>query len=105
MKLSEHLRLYLEKRTGKSIGSYSPRSRVVPSVSVSGLRVKRRMTPAELDSTLNYDAAPSPRQGWVRKRIEQEHPYRYAALQREYRWLQRRLKKMGLNPEDARWLL
>lgn len=41
----------------------------------------------------------------IRSAVRQKNPVRWARLQREFRWMQRRMKKMGLNPEDARWIL
>lgn len=41
----------------------------------------------------------------IQTTIRESNPIRWARLQRDYRWVQRRMKKMGLNPEDARWIL
>lgn len=41
----------------------------------------------------------------ARQRIADSNPVRWARLQREFRWAQKRAKKMGINPEDVRWLL
>jgi hypothetical protein len=34
-----------------------------------------------------------------------QHPYRMKALEGHMRWLEKQLKRRGLNPEDARWVL
>lgn len=41
----------------------------------------------------------------VRRAISHENPVRWAQMQSEFRWLKRKMKKMGLNPEDARYVL
>jgi hypothetical protein len=41
----------------------------------------------------------------VREILRRKNPVRMARLQSDSRWLRRQMKKMGLNPEDARWLL
>ncbi len=41
----------------------------------------------------------------VRKRIRQANPVRWAHLQKEFAWAQKQAKKLGVNPEDVRWLL
>lgn len=33
------------------------------------------------------------------------NPVRMRRLRKDYAWMQRQLKKLGANPEDARWLL
>lgn len=30
---------------------------------------------------------------------------RYRRLQKDYKWLQGRMRELGLNPEEARWIL
>lgn len=37
--------------------------------------------------------------------FQTNHRRRWLKLQREYRWLYDEMRKMGLNPEDARFLL
>lgn len=37
--------------------------------------------------------------------LKSRNPVRVNRLQRDYRWVQKQMKKMGLNPEDARELL
>ncbi len=41
----------------------------------------------------------------IRRRLTERNFVRMNRLQKEYRWMQREMKKMGLNPEDARWVL
>lgn len=40
----------------------------------------------------------------VRKAIFRMNPIKYRQVMGDYRWLQRKMKKLGLNPEDARYL-
>lgn len=35
----------------------------------------------------------------------QKHRWRMRRMQRDFNWLGKKMKKMGLNPEDARYLL
>ena len=51
-----------------------------------------------------YDRPPS-NLATLRKRIYSLSPVRWKRMQRDFRWMQKQMKKMGLNPEDARWLL
>lgn len=37
--------------------------------------------------------------------LERKNKYRMWRLRYDYRWLQKQLKRMGLNPEDAKELL
>jgi len=37
--------------------------------------------------------------------IRQKNPYRWWRIQYDYRWLKKQVKKLGLNPDDARELL
>lgn len=41
----------------------------------------------------------------ARKMLIKQHPYRMASIDSEYRWLQKQMTEMHMNPEDARWLL
>lgn len=41
----------------------------------------------------------------VRKLIKHRNPVRWMQLQRDYKWVQKEMKKLGLNPEDARYIL
>jgi hypothetical protein len=41
----------------------------------------------------------------ARKRLQAANPVKYRFLKRDFKWAQKEMKKMGLNPEDARWLL
>lgn len=41
----------------------------------------------------------------VRRAIQMSNPVRWGHLQSELRWLKKKMKKMGLNPDDARYLL
>lgn len=68
--------------------------------------------PRTLDDTdLDYfwSAANTRRRALTRDEIiaylEMRNPTRMWSLRRNYRWVQKQMKKMGLNPEDARELL
>lgn len=37
--------------------------------------------------------------------LKVKNPIRMRRLRKDYAWMQRQLKKVGANPEDARWLL
>ena len=39
------------------------------------------------------------------KHLKSKNLVRAYRVKSDYRWMQRELKKLGLNPEDARWLL
>lgn len=41
----------------------------------------------------------------VRALIRQRNPIRWHQLQRDIKWVEKEMKKMGLNPEDARSIL
>ena len=41
----------------------------------------------------------------VRRLIRHRNPVRWYNLQRDFKWVQKEMKKMGLNPEDARYIL
>jgi hypothetical protein len=41
----------------------------------------------------------------IARHIKSRNPIRWRRLQRDLRWVKKEMKKLGLNPEDARWLL
>jgi len=41
----------------------------------------------------------------VRKELRRRNPVRWNRMQGDFHWMQKQLKKMGLNPDDARWYL
>lgn len=41
----------------------------------------------------------------ARKLIRAINPVRFRQCQSDFKWLQKQMKKIGLNPEDARYLL
>lgn len=41
----------------------------------------------------------------VRALIRNRNPVRWNQMQRDFRWVQKQMKKAGLNPEDARYIL
>lgn len=43
--------------------------------------------------------------GEVRKLIKHRNPLRWMQLQRDFKWVQKEMKRLGLNPEDARYIL
>ena len=56
-----------------------------------------------------YEAAHSQRGPMNREQIiaalEKKNSYRMWRLRHDYKWVRRQMKKMGLNPDDARELL
>ena len=53
----------------------------------------------------DIDRRPPARIEELRKEIARSNPMRWLSLQTDLRWLKRQMKKRGMNPEDARWLL
>lgn len=55
-----------------------------------------------------YDAAdqqtPDRTLDWAAASIRRYNIWKWNQMMRDYRWLQKRMKKLGLNPEDARYL-
>lgn len=41
----------------------------------------------------------------VRQELRSRNKVRWNRLQGDFAWMQKELKKMGLNPEDARWYI
>ena len=41
----------------------------------------------------------------VRALVRNRNPVRWRQLQKNFKWVQKEMRKMGLNPEDARYLL
>lgn len=86
-----------------------PLSTPSPSrIQSSGKRAEPRRLTAEdvtgfIDSAKKLHAQRKP--SAVMAEIEREHPVRVAGLRSAYKWLQKQLKKKGINPEEARWML
>lgn len=40
----------------------------------------------------------------VIRAVRRTNPIKYGQIMRDYKWLQKQMKKLGLNPEDARYL-
>ena len=49
-----------------------------------------------------YDAATRKH---LQDHIASKNKWRWRRLQRDYRWVEKEMKKLGLNPEEARFLL
>lgn len=67
----------------------------------------RPLTPDDVGSFFKAAEKPKPPvkdAAWVRKQLSVRNPVRWARLQRDYRWMQKSMKKMGLNPEEARYI-
>lgn len=56
-------------------------------------------------STPNRDEPKGKTRDGIRARLLLDNPIRWRRLQRDYRWLEKRMKKLGANPEDARFIL
>ena len=41
----------------------------------------------------------------IRALIRHRNPIRWRQVQKDYRWVQKEMKRLGLNPEDARYIL
>ena len=41
----------------------------------------------------------------VKALIRQRNPIRWRCLRKDFAWMQKEMKRLGLNPEDARYLL
>jgi len=41
----------------------------------------------------------------VQKLIKNRNPVRWYSLQSDFKWVQKEMRKLGLNPEDARYIL
>lgn len=41
----------------------------------------------------------------VQRLIRNRNPIRWRQVRRDFRWVQKEMKKLGLNPEDARFIL
>ena len=41
----------------------------------------------------------------LRSYLQARNPWRWRSLQRQIRWAENEMLKLGLNPEDARWML
>ena len=68
---------------------------------------QRRLTSDDVDSfveaaTLRKEPRTTAQ---ARAAIRQSNPVRWWRLQGDLKWLRREMKRMGLNPEDARWIL
>lgn len=69
----------------------------------------RHLTPEDLDGWLDAASKRKPprkldRQS-LRNYLQARNPRRWGRLQRELRWAERELGKLGLNPEDTRWMV
>lgn len=69
--------------------------------------VKRRMTRADAASFERAIAkAPKVRDvAAIRKELCTRNYVRWLRLQRDFAWMQKEMKKMGYNPEDARQII
>ena len=68
---------------------------------------KRRLDDGDIDAFM--DAAerrmrPITRDE-IREHMRRKNGWRWWRLQHDYRWLRKQMKKLGLNPDDARELL
>lgn len=68
---------------------------------------KKQLSPEDIES---FNDAADKRQPMTSKTeilayLHRKNSYRMWRLGYDYRWMQRMMKKKGLNPEDARWLL
>lgn len=40
----------------------------------------------------------------LREHMRMKNPVRWRRLRKDFAWMMREMKKLGMNPEDARWL-
>lgn len=69
-------------------------------------RPEDRRTLTEQDIA-SFDVTQTPPQNMdmVRAALKSRNPVRFNRMQRDMKWIRNRMVKMGLNPEDAPWLL
>ncbi|HEY6021733.1 MAG TPA: hypothetical protein VIY48_18245 [Candidatus Paceibacterota bacterium] len=41
----------------------------------------------------------------IRAELRSDNPWRWMRMRSDVRWMRRRMKKRGYNPEDFRWIL
>jgi hypothetical protein len=51
------------------------------------------------------DERPAPLAPKIADVIRKRNRFRWRRFIKDYRWVQKEMEKMGLSPEDARWLL
>lgn len=57
------------------------------------------------DDALDEDRDSKPKNmAEVRRALKRYNKFKYNQMMRDYRWLQKQMKKMGHNPEDARYI-
>lgn len=72
--------------------------------------VRRNLTPvdrngwADAQDSRAMDKGPKDQES-IRNLIRNRNPVRWWQLQRDFKWVQKEMKRLGLNPEDARFLL
>lgn len=66
----------------------------------------RPMSDEDFDSIMSTKPPRSQRTtGDIRRALYERNPVRWRRLQREIKWARKQMVKMGLNPEDLRWVL
>jgi len=70
-------------------------------------RDKRKVQPDEMEGWFEASELRIPAQtrDSIIARIKEQNSYRWWRLNHDYKWLKRQMKKMGLNPDEARELL
>lgn len=58
---------------------------------------KRQLTDGDVEGW--FKTAHNP----LREEMEKKHPYRWARLLRDVRWIKKEMVKLGLNPNDFKW--
>lgn len=57
---------------------------------------------AALDIRTGYKRLPPRTIEEARQAVRRKNPIKYAQIMRDYHWLQKQMRKLGLNPDDAR---
>lgn len=89
--------------------SLAPRAetRAKPQFKVN--RQRRRAQPEEVTDWIEIASKREPPRrrdkASLQNYLKAKNPWRWAALQRDLRWAERELGKLGMNPEDARWIV
>ena len=71
------------------------------------MRQKRKAMQEDFDGwfeAAEFQVGPRTRQTII-KALQKKNPHRMWRLRHDYRWVQKQMKKMGLDPNDARELL
>jgi hypothetical protein len=104
----------MRKNFDAFLGSVESRISSVPGDSVTGKKWPggKRPVPGPLTDTDRmgwYEAAahskPPRSAEQIKAELKRRNYWRWRTMRRDFKYFQKRMKKMGLNPDDLRWLL